>query len=215
MTEIIDKYLNNELTAEEKSAFEASLLTNAELRNEVESYKLIVSAYERERIKQNLQTAEKQIQSGKQMLWGKTTLYSLAAAACIIFVITHVSTMNTMKNYGEQYFAQTEQFSRGGDDISDLIAVAHEQIANAQYKSALNNLSSALEILEGTEFDTTTPEGDYLAQMAVLKKQEIQWLKAITYMKNGNVRKAKRLLKEISRSDSIYAEDARNILRRN
>ena len=223
MNETIDKYLNNELTAEEKSAFEQTLLSDVKLRNDVESYKLIKSAYEREALKQDLQLVEQQIQSKKQRLkWTQMTTGTLAAAACIIiFVMVHVDTLRTMQTYAELHFSQTEELLfRGGSDVDRMILTACEQIANAEYKSAMNSLSSALEILSAEleilvaeQSQSTTPEGEYFAQMTTLKIHETQWLKAIAYMKNGNVRKAKRLLREISHSDSAYADDARNILK--
>ena len=224
MNETIDKYLNNELTAEEKSAFENELFSNAELRNEIESYKLIISAYEREALKQDLQIVERQIHSKKQRLrWTQLTTYTLAAVACITFVILHFNTIQTMQLQAQYHFSQTEEFLfRGGSDVDMMILNAHEQIANAEYRTAIENLSSALELLFAeqnrtlslSKCDTTTPEGEDFAQMTTLKIYETQWLKALAYMKNGNVWKAKRLLREISNSDSCYAVRARKILKR-
>ncbi len=216
MNEIIDKYLNGELSAEEKQKFEATIIKDEQLRNEVEAYRLIISAFKRNKIKQNLQIVEKQIQGKEQrQKWIKITSYSLAMAACITFAVMYVGTVNTYKNYGEYYFGQTTEYSfRGGDDVDDLISEAYEQIANAEYSKAISNLTSAQEILDSKTFDMTTEEGVYLAQMAMLKQQDIQWYKAIAYMRNGNIRKAKKLLKDIRNSDSKYSENAKNILER-
>ena len=184
---------------------------------EKESYKLIISAFERERIKQDLKVFESQIQSETQRLKRRNAVaYTFAMAACIaLFAVVHISIRNTLQIAGTYHFAQVEHWSfRGGCDAQALITTAYEQITTGYYDNALNNLLLALEILETQTFDISTPQGKHFAEMTALMINEVQWYRAITYMKNGNVWKARRLLREISRSESRYSEDAKSILRR-
>ena len=48
-----------------------------------------------------------------------------------------------------------------------------------------------------------------------LQKQDIEWYKVMILMKEGEMFKSRKALKEIASSDSRYAEQARNILETN
>ena len=70
------------------------------------------------------------------------------------------------------------------------------------YKIAENNYTEALATIE-----------EAMAQdISVSERDELEWYKAVTYMRMGKWVKARKLLKQIAASDSAYSEDAQKAL---
>lgn len=63
--EIIEKYLRNELSFEEKKVFEEKLKTDVKLQKEVATQRDIITGIERLGIKQTIQVAHKKYKLGK------------------------------------------------------------------------------------------------------------------------------------------------------
>lgn len=81
--EIIEKYLKNELSAEEKKVFEEQLKTDAKLQKEVEVQRDVIKGIERIGAKQSIQ------KSYKKYKWGKSG-FNLGLGATIVIAVTSV-----------------------------------------------------------------------------------------------------------------------------
>src|SRR6202007_1450791 len=80
-TELIDKYLNNELSLEEKTAFEEQLKTNPGLKKEYDLQVSVLKGIRRMGMKNEVKKSFKQTKLTKTIL--KTTIISLTAVVLI------------------------------------------------------------------------------------------------------------------------------------
>lgn len=81
--EIIEKYLRNELSSEERKVFEEKLKTDVKLQKEVATQRDIITGIERLGIKQTIQVAHKKYKLGKAG-------FNLGLGAIVLVVITSV-----------------------------------------------------------------------------------------------------------------------------
>jgi hypothetical protein len=197
------------MSNEERQAFEKEMSVNSELQEKVALHRDIVRAMRIERDKEYLQSLERDIKMQKMTERRRRTfamrISSIAAAVCLVLgVFVHFDTQSDYRQYG---LGIELAISRGGGD-SDKVA---ELINDRNYDEALSLIAEA----EAKPFvcDDTNPEIVEAERDEYKREQdELQWYKAVCYMRDGKYFKAKRLLKNIAASDSDFAEDAKKAL---
>lgn len=137
---------------------------------------------------------------------------SLAVVAAIMIAIIvpinlHLGSMGY--NYAPS-FLELQTF-RGDneeplEEAIDLYNKGEYRDAEVKFEQVINDLDHKIEQLG--ESDT-----DILNKMTLTaERQEAEWYCALTYMKNREVRKAKKLLKSVSQTESRHADEALRIL---
>lgn len=94
ITKIIDQYLSNELSQEDKIAFEKKLESNKELQQEVELQKSIIEGIKRSGQRSEVKKASKQYHRSKLLKWGAISLSSILVIVSLGYVLTS-SLLNT------------------------------------------------------------------------------------------------------------------------
>lgn len=225
--ERIDNYILGRMSDEERIVFENEMLDDLDLKEEVDLRKDIVRALHMERDKKILQSIERNIQAKERRLtefripeiaaeaagecvlferdiqakerrhtaFGIQKIGAVAAAACVLFgCVLHFDTVSTYKNLGYGVELNTFSSLSRGDDGVDVVSQIVKYIENEEFDQALDvihNQSHDLQLYDS-----------------------IEWYEAVTYMCMGKYLKAKRLLREIASSDSLYKEEAKTLLDR-
>lgn len=197
MEERIDNYILRRMSNEERQAFEKEMSVNSELQEKVALHRDIVRAMRIERDKEYLQSLERDIKVQEMTERRRRTfamrISSIAVAACLVLgVFVHFDTQSDYRQYG---LGIELAVSRGGG-YSDKVA---ELINDGNYDEALSLIAEA----ENFEFWIKNPNQE---------QNNIQWYKAVAYMRMGKYIKAKRLLKQIASSDSEYKDEAQAAL---
>lgn len=197
------------MSNEERQAFEKEMSVNLELQEKVALHRDIVRAMRIERDKEYLQSLERDIKMQKITERRRRTfamrISSIAAAACLVLgVFVHFDTQSDYRQYG---LGIELAISRGGG-YSNKAAVA---INEGHYDEALSLIAEG----EAKPFvcDDTNPEIVEAERDEYQREQdELQWYKTVAYMRMGKYIKAKKLLKQITLSDSEYKDEAQAAL---
>jgi hypothetical protein len=103
---------------------------------------------------------------------------------------------------------------RGDDDIADKIDNCSALIQEGRFEETLQLINDTETAIEEHIFSLS---GDDSAILKILElenaKQDLEFSKAVIYMREKKVGKAKHILKQIANSDSIRSEDAKRILK--
>lgn len=143
------------------------------------------------------------------------TFASVAAMlVAVIGGVNYTSTLSTMRNEGMIAYADlSAPIARDGNQIDILIEQAYSQIGNSKWDDAMASIGKIRTLISDSLSDSATTEEEvYEQQILKSKEYELDWYEAIILMKQGKIRKAKRVLESISVSDSPYAENAKDEL---
>ena len=143
------------------------------------------------------------------------TFASVAAMlVAVIGGVNYTSTLSTMRNEGMIAYADlSAPIARDGNQIDILIEQAYSQIGNSKWDDAMASIGKVRTLISDSLSDSATTEEEvYEQQVLKSKEYELDWYEAIILMKQGKIRKAKRVLESISVSDSPYAENAKDEL---
>ena len=212
MKDRIDNYILGRMSNEERQAFEKEMSVNSELQEKVALHRDIVRAMRIERDKEYLQSLERDIKMQKMAARRRRTfamrISSIAAAACLVLgAFVHFDTQSDYRQYG---LGIELAVSRGGGYL-DKVAVA---INEGHYDEALSIIADGE---RAQEFDCyLESENIELMKQIILERNmeryNLQWYKAVTYMRMGKYYKAKKLLKQIAASDSHRKVEAKKAL---
>ena len=189
--ERIDNYVMSKMSAEERISFEQEIANDAELQAEVALHRDVVRAIRMKAAKEHLQTVERQIRAEeRRRKVFKQLAPVIALAACLVVgVFVDYDNRGDYKDYAANI------------EITPSRAAGY-QVNEVIYKIAENNYTEALATIE-----------EAMAQdISVSERDELEWYKAVTYMRMGKWVKARKLLKQIAASDSAYSEDAQKAL---
>lgn len=219
--DIIDNYILGKMSDEERLAFEQEMSQNKNLQEEVTLQRDIVRAIRLRAAKEHLQAVEREIQAKerrRQVFIVKLSNVARLVAACLIIGVIagssyyYVDTANTYRDCGlniQSEILAERGGARGEEKYSDKAITAME---NGDYKLALDIIEEGEYIKFA--FDDPNPA---LQEQALLEfkieQEDLQWFKAVAYMRMGKWIKAKRLLKEIAASDSYYKTKAQEVLK--
>lgn len=221
--DIIDNYILGKMSDEERLAFEQEMSQDKSLQEEVALQRDIVRAIRLKAAKEHLQAVEREIQAKerrRQVFIVTLSNIARAVAACLIIGVIagssyyYVDTANTYRDCGlniQSEILAERGGARGEKKYSDRAITAME---NGDYKLALDIIEEGESIKFAFDDPNLTLREQALLEFK-FEQEDLQWFKAVTYMRMGKWIKAKRLLKEIAASDSYYktkAEKALNAL---
>ncbi len=210
----IDEYLIGAMPEDEKAAFEKELREDENLRGEVDARRIIAEAVQTVHLKNMLADVEADFQ--RKRILRRVITWTSSAAASIVIILSGYSVRqsNAIKTVGGECFSElTPPVSRDGNSLDSLLTLAYSQIAANEYPTAASALAEArLMIEEGFRVPVDDEESRYRHALLRRHLYEVDWLEAITLMKQGRHRKARRLLESIADSQSPYSGKAREIL---
>lgn len=205
LQELIDRYLNEEMSEEEISAFEIQVQEDPKLKELLEETKLIetgVKAIEREQILKQVQNISNEYSSGnespeiesegKEVSFFSSQWLRVAAAIFLVFIsgyilftIFNTSPPTTFNAYLPFDDIQ-ETNSRGPDAIliNDLWSI---------YENT--NYSQCLEMIQGLKTEEQNLD-------------EVQFLKGLCHLSLEEYKNARSPLSKAAESEFIYKEDA-------
>lgn len=193
--ERIDNYVMGRMLDEERLAFEREIEVDAALREEVSLHRDIVRAVRMKGAKQFLQGVEQEIRAEEQAAEAarhrQTQVVRLisyvAMAACLAVGIFHFHNAANYRSVGNA-ITITETGVRGGFDSEAIVA----KIESKEFKTALAMIAD-----EQSQLSADNP-------LDAVDNMELEWYKAVTYMRMGKWIKARRVLKQIAASDNLY-----------
>ena len=135
---------------------------------------------------------------------------SLAAAACFFFGVFIVHDAWKMSSLGGDYIAQLEQPVPRGSGVEETLSLIYDDLQQGNYSEAQDDIDKARQLIQDEQSIAypTEEETEYHQQMLKLDADELDWYQALLYAKTHKIFKAKKLLKQIAKSDSRYSEDA-------
>ena len=190
--ERIDNYVMGKMTADERLSFEQEMAADVALQKEVALHRDVVRAIRMKAAKEHLQKVERQIRAeeNRRKVF-KRLVPVIALAACLVVgVFVDYNYRESYKGYG---FSDNIELlaARDGGTISQVVG----EINDEEYKAALATIEKAM-----------------AQDISVSERDELEWYKAVTYMRMGKWIKARKLLKQIAASDSAYSDDAQKAL---
>lgn len=234
--ELFDGYMDGTLSDTERAQFEERLRSDEAFRKAYELHSDVVLGIQRKELKAMLQEQEKQadnpieatpedtneVNAARASSGGarKVKLFvSLAAAACFFFGVFIVHDTFRMANLVGEYITQLEQPLPRGSGVEETLQLVYDDLQQGNYSEAQENIDKARELVHDEQIiihgltKETDEESLYHQQMLKLDSDELDWYQALLYAKTHKVFKAKKLLKQIAKSDSRYKDDAAAMLR--
>lgn len=216
--ELFDSYMNGTMSDTDRTQFEERLQNDEAYRKAYELHSEVVLGIQRKELKAMLQEQEKAGQESATTTNRRPLVIRIssivALAACLFIGIIIVHDAFRMANLGGDYIAQLEQPVLRGSGIEETLAVIHDDLQQGNWSEARENIEKArLQIAEEQSIAyPTEEETEYHQQMLKLDSDELDWYQALLYAKTHKVFKAKKLLKQIAKSDSRFAKNAKRFL---
>ena len=205
--ELFDKYLDNELSDSEREDFENRLndrrvplcgdpeesISNENFRKRFLFHSMLVTEIRKYYFKNEMREYEERLQVRRK------NIISYAAAACFTAFVA-CSGGGYYQNYSvldSQQLVQTVSFSSSMEGALPEITYGTE--SEAKDTKTLQKLVDKLQ-----KQNSVTPQEGL--------QDEIDWMQAMIYAKEHKIFKARKLLKNISISDSKYQKNAQELL---
>ena len=217
ISEKIDRYVLGQMGLEEKAIFEAELSADPELRHEYEMQREIILAAQRVHFRHHLKDIEQQVRLRRKTTIKTVTSWSIAAAiVCVCVLGLDMKYSSDLRDTSMLCYAETgAPLTRSDNEIDNLLSEAYELIGKNELESALSMILSAEKIIKETPlYDAISEEAKYQYEIRLLQEQDLEWYKALILMKEGEIFKSRKVLKQIASSNSRYANAARTILER-
>ena len=179
------------------------LLLNKDLKNVAMKFDLneqIDCAIRERGAKSHLMDLEKEIQR-RNSLWVRTV--SIAASFLLLLTIgIDVKLSADISEVGYAYNPIEGQ--SGGSEITALME-------SKEIDKALTKIDEARLVVEEEIANPASDDPDYMTQLQ-MDEQELDLLEAVCYMRQGKYIKAKRALRQISKSSGHYSYEAEQLL---
>lgn len=212
--ELFDSYMDGTLSDTERMQIEERLRSDEAYIKAYELHSEVVLGIQRRELKAMLQDQEKE--GEKPVRRGLVFKISsiVALAACLFIGIIIVHDAFRMATLGGDYIAQLELPVPRGSGVEETLSLIYDDLQQGNYADAQDNIDKARQLIQDEQSIAypTEEETEYHQQMLKLDSDELDWYQALVYAKTHKVFKAKRLLKQIARSDSRYSEDAKRLL---
>lgn len=235
--EQIDNYVRNKMSQEERVAFEQELAKSSELQKEVALHRDIVRAIKLKAAKEHLRqleiaNANRNTLASASIPWSQSAPSAsrasamqpqqssnlskilrwssivAVAACCAMGLFIHYDNRSNYMEYG-QNINMAQYYSRGESSEVNMVI---EAIQNSEYESALNIIEQCEKVAPSIDATLHPDLHEQLQSEYKMEQDDLQWYKAVVYMRAGKWYKAKRLLEQIANSDSYYKEMAREAL---
>ena len=120
----IDRYILGQMTEVEKTAFEAELSADSELRYEYELQREIILATQRVHFKRHLQKVEQQSNLKRKRMIRTISTWSIAAAiVCVCVVGVDMKYSSDLRNTSMLCYAETgAPLTRSDSEVDELLA---------------------------------------------------------------------------------------------
>ena len=235
--EKIDRYLNGEMSASEKAAFEEQVHQDKELREEVamqHDIKIGIGKFEEANLNVKLQEKETMLRqsnqknsrgkSGKIFLWTALAAgFSLMLIAFIWLFITD-SPQALYAEYYQPYPNVVSPIDRAQPSAveenpfqlyetgryADAIALFEKEVKEAP--------SLPVHFYQGLSYLATRQTGLAIEQLEMVSETNhalaspAQWYLGLSYLRDGNQEKAKEVFHHLASGNSDYQEKARSVL---
>ena len=235
MEEKIDNYILGRLSAEQTQAFEELMANDEVLRGEVALRREMITAVQLSAADAMLrklraahvaeQAEEREAEAAKEaeeafaeqqrraaaerrrrraFTWGFATV---ALAACFVMgLFVHLDYQQSYTAYGNSLQLSTLAL-RGEEVLSNDII---EAIEAEEYERAHILIAQAREMTFDASrlAESTAEEVEYEREVYAHEQALVEWLEAVTLMREGRWLKARRQLKAIANTDSPYREEA-------
>ena len=225
--ELFDSYMYGTMSDTDRAQFEERLLNDEAYRKAYELHAEVVLGIQRKELKAMLQEQENDnskplpepITVPAAARAKRINLYavvaSIVAAACLFIGIILVHDAFRMATIGGDYIAQLEQPVPRGSGVEETLALIYDDLQQGNYSEAKENIEKARQLIakEQSNAYPTQEETEYHQQMLKLDSDELDWYQALLYAKTHKFFKAKKLLKQIAKSDSRYNEEAKTLLK--
>ncbi len=229
-----DRYLDKEMSREEKDAFEMSLKTDKELQRKLEIQKEIREALSEEDI---MQLRERMAEAMQQPVKKKIAWYKIAVVLIPLLLgggwLMNHFTSRTTEDLFQEYYLPYEPISNSRSSYNYAfenreIRAAIDAYSQKKYSVAAKNFAS----IDATKIDIP----DIQLQMAcsfLLSNREVQaieifkdiaksnhplfaqkaeWYLALAYLKKDQIKNAKEVLTKISTSNHYKSREAIEIM---
>lgn len=240
MEEKIDNYILGRLSAEQTQAFEELMANDEVLRGEVALRREMITAVQLSAADAMLrklraahvaeQAKEREARAAKEaeeafaeqqrraaaerrrrrvFTWGFATV---ALAACfVVGLFVHLDYQQSYTAYGNSLQLSTLAL-RGEEVLSNDII---EAIEAEEYERAHILIAQAREMTFDASrlAESTAEEVEYEREVYAHEQALVEWLEAVTLMREGRWLKARRQLKAIANTDSPYREEAERALK--
>ena len=229
-TAIIEAYLNNELVAEQRSAFENRINQEPDLLEEIALHRQIREFVKENEINnlesqvKNWMLAEKEdVKTKKITLFSSTNLLRIAASLTLILGLSwfYFNSKTSDNQYLTELVGQNPGTLQGGDDrntwtqlfqtkkyadVISLLVKKEQMSAEEVYYLGLSYVAETNYSKAITQFSKITLQDSVYAEKA-------NWALALIYLKQNNEILAKSLLEKIADSDSEFNEEAKELLK--
>ncbi len=231
--EKIEGYLTKTLPKEELIAFEKEIAGNQELKQEIEKHRSlhqIVSDQDTLEFKEKLKQIGDQVKKEETSTSFFSSFWKIAASIVVLFGVGTLLwySLNNQDHTSDLYAQYYEPFpvediSRGDGNVAlQNIMKSYTQgnyndviSALEKYPDSLKN--TQLQLYLGNSYLNTKQEQKAIIQFKNIQKtsqyyENGRWYLALTYLKQGNSKKSKSILKEIVQYNGIYKENAVKLL---
>lgn len=207
----IDRYVFGYMEPEECASFETELSSDPELAEKVVVRRMAIAAImDREALKDDFMEIESRISRRRRnpMI---SAFVAVAAAACIVTgVFIRNSSVNACRAAGASVLLAELPTTRGGVDFQSIAKAIDEE----KYDEAFR-LIDLCRSEPAPEYDLNTEEGRYKYELYISDIQTLDYLEAVSLLRQGKPVKARRLLKSISAdSTSFWSANASELLDR-
>lgn len=213
--ELFDGYMDGTLSDTERTQFEERLQSDETYRKAYELHSEVILGIQRKELKAMLQEQEKEGQNPVRRGFVFKISSIVALAACLFLGIIIVHDAFRMADLGGDYIAQLEQPVPRGSGIEETLSLIFDDLQQGSYANAQDNIDKARQLIQDEQSIAypTEEETEYHQQMLKLDSDELDWYQALMYAKTHKIFKAKKLLKQIAKSDSKYKEEAKALLK--
>ena len=228
--ELILKYLDGEMEADEISAFESSMRFDELLAQKVESLKLTILAIRQAGTIEKVRSVHEEMmhelggKKAKVISLRKITRWSMAVAASLLFIFLVVqgynfSQLSTEKLYNQAYVDYATSTDRGRPDSNSLVARLYQsKNFNLVTKQAKNlDLLPQDSVLVGISFLRTDNFANAISWFnSIIKnqskfKQDAEFYLSLSYLKNKDYDHALEWMEKIqSNSSHLYHDQFSN-----
>lgn len=205
----IDRYVLGHMEPEECASFETELSSDPDLAEQVCVRRMAIAAIiDRETLKDDFMEIEARI-GRRRRNPVLVTFVTVAAAACIAAgVFFRTSSVNACRTAGASVLLAELPPTRGGVDFQSIA----EAIDEERYDEAFRLINSCRSE-PAPEYDLNTEEGRYKYELYISDMQTLDYLEAVSLLRQGKPVKARRLLKSISADNtSFWSANAADLL---
>jgi tetratricopeptide (TPR) repeat protein len=236
--EYIDRYLHQELSPEEKMAFEQRLQTDVEFAEAYQLYSSIETTMQNNTegdataFRESLQPLQKKYfttESKKKGKLKRLIYIVIAAAAIFIFVFTLLPIGKPTSKTGEALYAEYAQYDKvdatiRGGSVDTIFAAAATLFNEKNYSEAIVFFEkikaekpeamfyAAVCQLEIKNYTTAINNLDVLINGTTAYREKAVWYKALAYLKQNNKQQGKQQL-QLIKENSPYYEKATALLK--